>query len=131
MKENYNFEDVVELLAISAYVAWSNVLSGSNSAAQHNYFERMRHPTVGELVLEITTHRRVKAIDRIGRLISVTREPYDYPDWNVSEDGPIPTREIWTIKTLDGREFRWENCDFIVIPEDPFNHPGKLACDYA
>ena len=114
--------DPLELLAAAAYVAWNNVLSGCNSPDQNHYYERMGSPVVGDLVLE-TTSFRGSASDRIGRLKSITREPY--PDWG-DEDEPAQTREIWLIETLDGREFRWENCKFIAIPETPFNHQGKL-----
>lgn len=125
MNKKLEINDVVELLAVSAYVAWVNTI-GSSTPAQRHYFERMMSPVLGDLILEITTRGRARAIDRIGRLISVTQEPYDYPDWDVSEDGPIPTRDVWIIETLDNRKFHWENCDFIVIPEDAFNHPGRI-----
>jgi len=122
----YDNNDILEIVAASSYVAWTNVLCGTQNKAQDKYFERMSSPEVGDLVLETTTHGRVKAIDRIGRLLSVTTEPY--PDWE--DDEPAPTRDIWTIETFDGRDFKWENCSFIVIPETPYNHQGSIGSNY-
>ena len=115
-------KELLDLLAASAYVAWSNTLCGDPSQVQKAYYERMRKPEIGDLVLEVTTFRRASSSDKIGRLLSIEDEPY--PDWE--DDEPAPTRKVWTIKTLDGRECRWENCDFIVIPEDPFQHQAKI-----
>lgn len=123
MSEGKILTEVLDLLAVNAYVAWSNVLSGCNSNAQNHYFEQMENPENGDLVLEITSMGRAESIDRIGRLISTQRVPI--AGWE-DEDEPAPTEQTWTIKTLDGREFTWSNANFIVIPEDSFEHKGRL-----
>lgn len=102
----------LELLAINAYIAWHNTISGTQSSLQQQYYVRMHKPVVGDLVLEITTFSRYPAIDRIGRLISIA-------------EGVDAYSTVYTIETLDGRMYKWENSDFIVIPEDEFNHQGK------
>lgn len=122
MTENIN--DLVELLAVSAYVAWSNVLSGSNSPQQDSYFKKMQSPVVGDLVLETTSIGRMDAIDRVGRLLSVQRESMKIDDW--PEDEETPTEKTWTIETFDDREFTWRNASFIIIPESEFEHKGRI-----
>ena len=114
--------DLLELIASSAYIAYSHTLNGAGIPAHIRYFERMRHPEVGDLVLESTTMSRASAIDRIGRLKAITLEPLE--GWD-DIDEPTPNEKVWTITTMDGREFKWRNADFIVIPEDPFKHQGK------
>lgn len=114
----------LDLLAISAYTAWRNTITGRQSPDQQQYYNRMHNPIIGDLVLEITTFHSHPAIDRIGRLVSVTDEPY--PTW--ANDGECHVRfgTVHTIETLDSRMYKWENCDFVVIPEDVYNHQGKL-----
>ena len=116
------FNEVLELLAVNAKVAWTNTLSGCNSKAQDYYFEQMKSPSVGDLVLETSSIGRVPAIDRIGHLQSIQDVPFK--DWEDEE--PAPLERTWTIKTFDGRQFTWSNADFIVIPEDAFNHKGAI-----
>jgi hypothetical protein len=118
-----DINNLLKLVAAAAYAAYSNTLCGNPSPNQEAYYKRMSNPEVGDLVLEISRLRGPKVIDSIGRLISITNEPF--PDWE--DDEPVPKRDVWTIKTLDDREFRWENCNFIVIPEDPYNHQGKIS----
>lgn len=120
-------EQVAELLAISAYIAWTNTLCSGRPPNVQMYYERMGKPNVGDLVVETTTSKRgVSALDRVGRLISVREETKEVEGWDISVDGPYPTYLVYTIETLDGREFGWTNCNFVVIPEDPFNHQAKV-----
>jgi hypothetical protein len=108
---------LLRLLGISAYLAWWNTLCGNPSPNQEDYQRRMNNPIPGDLVLETTTLARGSPPNNIGRLLSVVPEPY--PDWD-DEEEPVPTRDIWTIETLDGQRVRWENCHFIKIPEDAY-----------
>jgi hypothetical protein len=105
-------ETMAELIASSAYVAWANTLWGHLNPLQAHYQYRMIRPNLGDLVLEISTVK-VPAMDRIGRLLWIT-----------------PDDERWTIQTLDGREVRWENSRFIVVPEVPWHHQGMLPDDW-
>lgn len=125
MKEDY----LLELIASSAYSAYVNTLSGRNSPAQDAYYKRMSKPVVGDLVLETSSlaifiRDGESLINHIGKLKSIKSEPY--PDWEDEEGECIPERDVWTIETLDGRIFTWENCDFIVVPEHPYHHQGKI-----
>lgn len=118
------FKEVLELLAVSANIAWTNTLCGRQSPAQDYYFEQMKSPVVGDLVLETSSIGNADAIDRLGRLLSITREPMK--NWDPDDDDP-PLETIWTIETFDGRKFAWSNADFIVVPEDAFKHKGRLV----
>lgn len=112
--------ELLRLLGISAYIAWRNTCCGNPSPLQERYWHRMNNPIPGDLVVETTTLTRGHPPNGIGRLLSVAPEPY--PDWDdEDEEEPIPTRDIWTIETLDGRQVRWENCHFIKIPEDAYD----------
>ncbi len=114
----------LELLAVNAYIAHTLSICGDPSPDQARYHERMGNPVVGDLVLETTAYD-APAINRIGRLISVEMGlPHDFDpdDWDTDVDGPLPEELIWTIETLDGRNFRWRNCSFITVPEDRHHH---------
>ena len=78
---------------------------------------RLRTPQVGDMVAEITAYF-APASRRIGKLISLTEEPYPYENWDEAYEGrPIPTRPIYTIEALNGKAERWENCHFLSLPE--------------
>ena len=118
-----------EIIAASAYAAWSMSLQGGQSAEQKYYFERMGKPVPGDLVFEVTAGLRPanKYEHRIGRLVSVTQEPYPWTQEEIELNGEEPpSRDIWTIRLMDGTEFRWENCKFIVVPESVLGHQGRL-----
>lgn len=123
-KKAVDFDTLVELLAANAFIAYWNTVGEHQSVAQAHYFKRMGDPKPGDLVLEMSSLNQQPAINRLGRLISVEKEPY--PDWDESE-GEAPSRDVWTIKTLDGRMFRWENCRFCVVPEKATGHQGYIA----
>lgn len=104
--------------------AYRNSLVGNPCPAVRDYFQRVTSPRPGDMVLEIT-NRSAPPLDRVGRLISVgmenpppevlSEEDYDEEEWG--RPYPPYQEKVWRIRTLDGREFRWWNADFIVIPE--------------
>lgn len=106
------------------YQAYRNSLVGNPCPAVRDYFQRVTSPRPGDMVLEIT-NRSAPPLDRVGRLISVgmenpppevlSEEDYDEEEWG--RPYPPYQEKVWRIRTLDGREFRWWNADFIVIPE--------------
>ncbi len=112
-----DMNDVAIAIAESAYWSYSNSLSGAaggRHTTAYHYFEWSTKPYPGQLVVEISA-RRKPAIDRVGVLESITQEPVQ--DWDNPElNGPPPLVTIWTIRCLDGRQMRWENCQFIVAP---------------
>jgi len=75
--------------------------------------------------LEIT-NQSTRPIDRVGRLVSVGMEPpppevlskEDYDEEGWGKPYPPYQEKVWRIRTLDGREFRWWNANFIVIPSE-------------
>lgn len=122
---SYDMDRLLELLAISAHIAYGNTLADSSGAAIKRYHERMGSPEPGDLVLEVTNWK-ARAVDRIGRLKSVgmenpppevvSEDDYDEAEWG--RPYPPYQEQIWRVETLDGREFRWWNANFIVIPEN-------------
>lgn len=114
---------LLSLLADNAYQSYRNLFSGNMSINQQEIYDRMSNPEIGDLVLETSSFTRTHPLNRIGKLISITNEPYDEQD----PDGDhISRRDIWTIERLNGEQFRWENCNFIVIAEDSFDFPRRL-----
>ena len=124
---------LLEIVAASAYAAWSMSLQGGQSAEQEHYFKRMGHPVPGDLVFEVTAGVRPQKDYKhcVGRLVSVTQEPYPWTQEEIELNGDPPCRDIWTIRLIDGSEFRWENCSFIVVPESVFRHQGRLPENYS
>ena len=127
-------EKSLHIAACSAYAAYRNTLSGTSSPSQQYYYERMSNPVIGDLVLETSslTMNDIRPIDRIGYLKSVLMTPYPIPEyWDETTDGSweengLDSRDVWTIQTLDDREYTWENCRFIVVPEKPYGHQGDI-----
>lgn len=105
-------EQLLKLVAVSAYTAWKNTRD-SNCPATRHYYQRMGHPEVGDLVLETSSFGSAP-IDQIGRLLAIEPDPLWPEDWS------------YRIQTLDNREYTWTNAQFIVIPEDRLTHPGNL-----
>lgn len=125
----------IDLVAASAYAAYFNALSGSfGSPACKVYLDRMSHPVPGDLVLEITK-LSANSMDRIGRLVScdqeappyIKQDEYDEEEWG--KPYPPYLETVYRIETLDGRKYAWWNASFIVIPEHPFKHQGKVRTD--
>jgi hypothetical protein len=129
-------DELLKVCAACGLQAYRNCLVGNAAPAVRDYFQRVTSPRPGDMVLEIS-NRSAPPIDRIGRLISVgmenpppevlSEEDYDeeewgrpYPPyqekWNIQEEQRIK-RMVWRIRTLDGRECRWQNANFIVIPD--------------
>jgi len=100
-----------ELLAICAYRAFSNVLSGSNSDKQQEYFDSHKEAKVGDMALESSGCTRAKGnaeilFRSIGRIISI----------NHTQNG-----QSFKLELLDGSHIEWTNASFIKIPEDFFS----------
>ena len=125
-------QQAARLACYSAYAAYMATLRGDVPAGSHKNFE----PVVGMPVVEISTIGMWDNLDRykldpsrehlrdvlncIGTLERTANEPLYTPEqWTEmgeSEDDPISSQKAWYIRTLDGREFRWENATFIRVP---------------
>lgn len=99
-------ELLLKTVVACAYAACRNSSMEGQCPEMVHYSKRMREPEPGDLVVEVTNWSE-DPIDRIGRLLSVDGDTY-------------------RIKTMDERELSWSNSEFMVIPEDAFDHPGSL-----
>jgi hypothetical protein len=95
--------------------------TASLSRYDEDWAVRMRTPTPGDLVVEVTAYFR-PVETRVGKLVSITDEPYPYENWDEAYEGrPVPTRPIYTIVMLEGKTIRWENCQFVALPTTEFD----------
>lgn len=125
----------VHLLGCATYTAYIMTLRGDVPFGMSPRFEF----EIGDYVMETSTVyyffesldgacegfkekvRRMKAegrsaLDCIGRLKAVElTDVFTAEDWG-DPTRPIPQKKIYVLETLDGREFRWENCSFIKVP---------------
>lgn len=111
--------ELLRLLEINAYGVYLNTLVGSPAPRVAALFERLTNPQIGDMVLEITTIGYVPPYgNRLGRLVRQEDEPVYSPEGEgVTEEDLLITEKITYIQTMDGREFRWRNADFIVVAE--------------
>ncbi len=129
MPTKAQLQEAARLACYSAYAAYMATLRGDVPAWSHKNFE----PVVGQPVVEISTmgmwgadpakykpeHAHLaNVLNCIGTLERIAAEPvWTEAEWKAEgETGPIPTQKVWYIRTLDGREFRWENATFIRVP---------------
>ena len=90
-------EALVEALVETGQRLWSTALNNTPEAQiVHRW---MRDIAPGHLVLEVSSSRR-PAIARVGELLS------------------IESSHEYTIRTIDGREHRWWNAQFVRIPRN-------------
>jgi hypothetical protein len=108
-----SFSELAEAIEAAAHWAYTNSFSGTPNTNPRRYFDWTQHTRVGQLVVEISAMHRRPAIQRVGKLVSITNEPYE---WDEELNGPPTTRPIWTILCLDGTTMRWEDCLFIPVP---------------
>lgn len=88
--------ELLKRLVFTAYRLWAKGgLSWSGPGG--------RHPKVGDFVMEISTIAfRAMDAGRVGKLLRV----------HEGRNG-----KTWTLRMLDGRQQRWNNADFIALPE--------------
>lgn len=128
--------DLFRMVAIAGYTAYTNTLSGTMSPRQRAAFDRMTHPQVGDLVLEITTlwSWLDKPDGMPGAALGYLRCERDEPCIDqvaldaMHADGEffirlsetiaeIPHEKVQYVLPLDGaKEARWVNASFIQIP---------------
>lgn len=121
MEENQSQVPDFRTLAKGIASSARRLYTHSLSQYDRDWAVRMRTPAPGDLVVEVTAYFRPVEL-RVGKLISITDEPYPYEDWDEAYEGrPVPTRPIYTIVTLDGNTMRWENCQFVALPTTEFD----------
>lgn len=118
-------EQLAREIATAVYNAYSNTLVGTASPRVHELNDRIRDVRIGDLVIEHTTCLMPSrpALDAVGYLLRDVWEPVKFSDpdfvWDEKEEGqPHPKERIFYIRTLDGREFRWENASLISAPTE-------------
>lgn len=126
---------IYRLLAIAGYTAYSNSLVGSQAPKVAEYFERIRNPQAGDLVVETSTiHHEDWNPAALGWLLDIADEPVETEEehramlaegdyWKTKNEGydAVPLERVWCVEPLDPDApcpFRWHNADFISIPGD-------------
>lgn len=123
-KDPLDLERLATTLRRSIYNAYMATLVGDAPEVTKRYYKRASKPQIGDLVTEATTiggmrHDNATDLDGVGILEDVTWEPVDFGDpdfvWDEAEEGrPHPTEQVFYIRTLDGRRFRWVNANFVA-----------------
>lgn len=119
--------DLYRLIAIGAYAAYYNSLSGTQSPAQKKYWDRANNLQPGDLVVERSTIWRwardgvgdkLEYYSAIGVYLRQAMEPYPKVDPDDPDEENPPLERVWYIQPLDQSvpECRWTNADFIYIP---------------
>jgi hypothetical protein len=143
---------LLRLIAINAYVAYSNTIVGSPAPEVEAVGKRMTDLQPGDLVIERSTlwkwakHADEAPCDQypaIGVLLRIANDPVctqaELDEMHTNGDyfvrigetlDEIPRERVYYIKPLDGTvpEYRWTNADFIRISnglEDA--HPLRTA----
>lgn len=101
---NNDFSKIARAIFHGASLAFRIGLYSRVDSEAHGCYRRSRDPVVGDLVVEISTFGDRDHLDRVGWLVS-------------HEDCRF------VIRTLDGRELSWENCDFITAPTEHIPTP--------
>lgn len=101
-------DTLLDWLESTAYNLWMSAIQSQSQNGQRLYW-RMKHPQVGDMVMEITSYRRCPARERkgYGKLIEVV-------------EGTIISKK-WTIETPFGEVTDWTNAMIIAIPGQEFD----------
>ena len=89
-------QTLVDALIATGWRLWAT--SHNNTPAAQRVCRWMRAIAPGDFVLEITRSSSDRPMDRLGVLLAIT------------------SSHEYTIRTIDGRELRWENATFVRIP---------------
>lgn len=113
-------EEMAALLVNQCEMVYWGSLNGAGVPVIRRRFEAMSTfpPQIGELILIGSVSLKTPALDRIGYLVRLEDEP-SYIREDAKEPLPHPTR-YWTIRTLDGREFRWTNVQVTRVITERF-----------
>lgn len=117
-----NLATIIRGFANNAHGA---TLVGDPWPVTRTFQERMSNVELGDLVVEQSTRRSPEDdLNAVGWLEETAWEKVDFGDpefvWDEDAEGePHPTEQIFYIRTLDGRRFRWSNARFIAVPFNP------------
>lgn len=119
--------ELARLVAHSGYLAYTNTLIGGAPPATQACYKRMANPTVGDVVLEVSTyHREPWNPGALGRLVSEGMEPWS------ADDDEAGLEHVWYVKpfmpTEDGSAtVRWTNARFIALPDQWWSEASLFA----
>lgn len=102
--------DLEWIAMVNAYHAYHNTLVGNPAPMVNRMLERMKNPSPGDLVLELTTFRMYPR--RQGQLGRLEKIEYEKPKDELNPDN------VYYIRRPNGEVVRWRNADVIAIPED-------------
>ena len=124
-------ERLLGLAIVSAHNLYHACLVGNAPPRIREMYDLVKHPRVGDLVVEITTgavwYQRGESVDRarymgpiedkIGRLVKMTQVPQREPEEG-EDPADIPMQDGWVIERLtDASRITWTNASFIRLPE--------------
>ena len=90
-------QTLVDALVATGWRLWTT--SHNNTPSAQIVHRWMRSIALGHFVLEITKTNADRMLDRIGVLLAIT------------------SSHEYTIRTIDGRKRRWNNVEFVRIPQ--------------
>lgn len=122
------------LIAMARHLQTATLV-GNQAPIAAEIYQRIRHPRVGDLVVEssVGTHTKdpLRKVPAFGYLIEKRREWWhtdaewaallaEDPDAYGGDD-QRPTDTAWYVQygPAPGDVYRWVNCDFLAIPIDP------------
>ncbi len=90
---------LVDALAETGWRLWTT--AHNNTPAAQRVYRWMKTIAPGHFVLEVTSRREgAQALNCVGELLAIT------------------SSHEYTIRTVDGRELRWNNASFVRIPRN-------------
>lgn len=118
-------KEAARLACASAYAAYSATLRGDVPVGSRKNFDAVEGKPVFECMMWRMGQNNI--LDCIGVLDRTLREPICSEEhWRDPVNGhgaypeePVPTEQVWYIRTLDGREVRWTNALFVRVPDGP------------
>lgn len=112
--------DPIDLLTVSAYMTYKLSLCATATTTGRDFFNEIKNPEIGDLVMEISTLGRRDNKTAIGKLVKIEQAAIcSKKEWKESrESGAIPTEKRFTIETLYAsgpKRVHWTNCTFIKV----------------
>lgn len=91
-------QTLVDALVATGWCLWTT--AHNNTPAAQRIYQWMLAIAPGHLILEVTSRMSNRQMERVGVLLSIT------------------SSHEYMIRTIDGRELRWENASFVRIPRN-------------
>lgn len=107
-------QELIRLLYVMGYGMYTANLNGTPHGIRMHQWHSS--PSIGDLVIEVSSLLREDERKSIGTLVRVAWEPIRTDEeWDKDEH---PTEKVHYIKKLwDGEECRWVNASFVRLPQ--------------